>query len=77
MMHEDMEAAEPPDRTKQLTGLGPPAGGLGEIGDFYMDNGSGEVFRKTGAKIWTSVEQWGEYDDWWPEDDFDDDDDES
>lgn len=70
-MHENMEAAEPSDRTKQLTGLGPPAGELGEIGDFYMNGSSGEVFKKTGAKIWTSVEQWGEYDWWWPEDDDD------
>lgn len=52
----------PNHHSERLTGLGSPADELGEIGDFYMDTGSGELFKKTGAKAWFSVEQFGEQD---------------
>ena len=52
----------PNHHSEQLTGFGSPADELGEIGDFYMDTGSGELFKKTGAKAWVSVEQFGEQD---------------
>lgn len=57
---------------EQLTGLGPPASGLGEIGDSYMDTGSGELFKKTAAKTWLSVEQFGEQDQCCVEGEWDD-----
>lgn len=36
-------------------GAGAPAGGLGVIGDFYLDTSSGDVYEKTGASTWTNV----------------------
>lgn len=34
-------------------GTGAPAGGLGAIGDFYLDTDNGDVYEKTGATTWT------------------------
>lgn len=34
-------------------GTGAPAGGLGAIGDFYLDTDNGDIYEKTGATTWT------------------------
>jgi len=36
-------------------GSGAPAGGLGAIGDFYLDDDTGQVYEKTGASTWTET----------------------
>lgn len=41
------------DGAEWFTGAGTPDGGLGEIGDFYLDTNNGNVFEKTGASTWT------------------------
>lgn len=39
--------------TTWFTGTGVPPGGLGSIGDFYLDVSSKDVYLKTGASVWT------------------------
>lgn len=39
--------------TKIRTGSGNPAGGLGVVGDLYIDSADGELYLKTGASTWT------------------------
>jgi hypothetical protein len=36
------------------TGAGAPAGGLGAVGDFYLNSINGDYYKKTGASTWTS-----------------------
>src|SRR5690606_14907003 len=35
------------------SGNGAPAGSLGNVGDFYLDEQTGNVYEKTGASTWT------------------------
>ncbi len=42
------------DGTKWLAASGIPAGGLGVIGDFYLNTDDGEYFEKTDVTVWTS-----------------------
>lgn len=35
------------------SGTGAPAGGLGVIGDWYLNDANGDVYEKTGASTWT------------------------
>lgn len=35
------------------TSTGAPAGGLGAVGDFYLDSATGNYYQKTGAATWT------------------------
>jgi len=36
-----------------LTGNGAPAGGLGLVGDVYIDADTGQIYEKTGVSTWT------------------------
>lgn len=36
-----------------FAGTGVPAGGLGVVGDFYLDSATGNYYKKTGASTWT------------------------
>lgn len=36
-----------------LQGNGPPSGGLGNLGDSYLDNLTGDLYLKTGTSTWT------------------------
>lgn len=36
-----------------LGGSGVPSSGIGNVNDFYLDNTSGDVYKKTGASTWT------------------------
>lgn len=36
-----------------LSGSGTPAGGLGAVGDWYLNEDNGDVYEKTGASTWT------------------------
>jgi hypothetical protein len=35
------------------SGDGPPASGLGVVGDWYLDNLNGDYYEKTSASVWT------------------------
>lgn len=39
--------------TSILTGTGAPAGGLGNIGDVYLNTANGDLYKKTGVSTWT------------------------
>lgn len=47
----------PPGATGQAegwsSGSGAPAGGVGAVGDWYLDTTAGDVYEKTGASTWT------------------------
>ncbi len=43
------------DGDEWFTGTGAPAGGLGSIGDHYLDTANGDVYDKTGPSTWTLV----------------------
>jgi Collagen triple helix repeat (20 copies) len=38
---------------KWFSGTGVPAGGTGAVGDWYLNDGNGDVYEKTGASAWT------------------------
>jgi hypothetical protein len=39
--------------SKILSGVGNPAGTLGQVGDWYIDRSDGEVYEKTAPTVWT------------------------
>lgn len=41
------------DGATWLNGDGEPDGALGHVGDFYLDNETGDYYKKTGASTWT------------------------
>lgn len=41
------------DGQSTLTGNGTPSGGLGEVGDTYIDWATGDFYEKTGISTWT------------------------
>lgn len=46
------------DGTIWLTGSGVPAGGLGAIGNYYLNSINGDVYVKTGASTWAERTGW-------------------
>ena len=42
-----------PPGSKWHDGSGAPAGGLGVVGDFYLNTANGDFYEKTGASTWT------------------------
>src|SRR5215471_11165074 len=42
-----------PQAEQWLNGNGAPAGTLGNVGDMYLDDLTGDVYEKTGASVWT------------------------
>ena len=42
------------DGAAWLQGVSDPTGGVGSIGDWYMNTTSFDIFEKTGASTWTS-----------------------
>lgn len=38
-----------------LQGVGPPAAGLGKVGDTYLDTSTQDIYNKTGSTTWTLV----------------------
>ncbi len=41
------------DGAEWFNGAGAPAGGTGEIGDYYINNSNGDYYEKTGVSTWT------------------------
>lgn len=39
--------------TEVINGTGVPAGSLGNVGQYYIQNGVGDVYKKTGPTAWT------------------------
>ena len=52
-IHELVSGEDGDPGTIWYDGSGAPAGGLGLIGDRYLDNDNGDVYEKTGASTWT------------------------
>lgn len=48
-----IQGATGPAPNEWLNGSGAPAGGTGNIGDYYVDNDTSEYYEKTGASTWT------------------------
>ena len=47
------DALESSDLPTFLDGTGAPAGSLGKVDDRYIDNATGDVYRKTGDTVWS------------------------
>jgi hypothetical protein len=45
----------PGDGSEWLNGSGAPSIALGELGDYYVNNDSGDYYEKTGTTTWTLV----------------------